>query len=370
MNSPSQGNVRGYLLACVAVAAAGLAIHLLQAVGYAGLSPLFAGLIVTAWYGGIGPAVLGIILTTLTAYYVLPKGNAGQFYHEDFLRASVFTLTAMVAVAVHLAARRTEEAAKRDKHAAEKDSAAKTRLLAMVSHDLRGPLNPILMAVAAAESDPVVAERAKEPLRLIRGAVTEEVQLIEDLLDVARFATGKFTMKMAPVDLHTAIEKAILSCQESARSRRIDLQSDLSATATSVIGDMARLQQVFWNLLTNAIKFTPPDGRIAVRSFDSPEGWIGIEIKDSGVGMAVEKLPFIFNMFEQGGTDVTARFGGLGLGLTICRGIVEAHGGTITASSPGEGKGATFTVRLPLFTQLFHDPHSAASGYSGSTSQN
>ncbi len=316
---------------------------------------MFAALIVSAWYGGIGPAALGIILSTLTAYYLLPKGNDGQLYHEDFLRASVFTLVAMVSVAVHLAARRTEEAAKRDKQAAENANAAKTRLLAMVSHDLRGPLNPILMAVAVAESDPVVAERAKEPLRLIRSGVAEEVRLIEDLLDVARFATGKFTMNMAPIELHAAVKKAMLSCQESIGEKRIVLETDFAATTTGVKGDISRLQQVFWNLLSNAIKFTPAGGRIYVRSFDAPERWIGIEVQDSGIGISAEKLPFIFNTFEQGGADVTARFGGLGLGLTICRGIVEAHGGTIAASSAGEGCGATFVVRLPLFTQVFED---------------
>jgi signal transduction histidine kinase len=351
METNSRWNFRGYLVTCIAVVGAVLLIRLLQLVGYSGLSPLFAALIVSAWYGGIGPATLGILLTTLAAYGLLPRENDGQLYHEDFLRATIFTLTAMVAVAVHLAARRTEEAAKQGKQAAENASAAKTRLLAMVSHDLRGPLNPILIAVAVAESDPVVAQRAKEPLRLIRSGVAEEVQLIEDLLDVARFATGKFKMNLAPVEIHKAIEKAILSCQESFREKRINLETNFAATTTNVKGDTSRLQQVFWNLLCNAIKFTPEGGNIAVRSFDAPADRIAIEVRDSGVGISAEKLPFIFNMFEQGGTDITARFGGLGLGLTICRGIVEAHGGTITASSAGEGRGSVFVIRLPLLTR-------------------
>ena len=345
-------DVRGYVVTFVAVAAAGVSIRLLQTVGYEGFSPLFAALIVSAWYGGVGPAALGIVLTTLTAYYLLPKGSDGQLYREDFLRASVFTLTAMVAVAFHLAARRTEKAAKRDKQAAEKASDAKTRLLAMVSHDLRGPLNPILMAVAVAESDPVVAERAREPLRMIRSGVAEEVQLIEDLLDVARFATGKFKVNMAPVDVHKGVQNMLLSCQENLHEKRINLEVDLAATATGVKGDAGRLQQVFWNLLCNAIKFTPTDGSITVRTYDAPAGRIGIEVRDSGVGISPGKLPLIFTLFEQGGADVTARFGGLGLGLTICRGIIEAHGGSITASSAGEGRGATFVVCLPLMAHL------------------
>ena len=339
MEHNSREGFRGYVVACIAVAAAGVSIRLLQAFGYAGFSPLFAALIVSAWYGGIGPASLGIVLTTLTAYYLLPRGNDGQLYREDFLRASVFTLTAMVAVAFHLVARRTEKAAKRDKQAAEKASDAKTRLLAMVSHDLRGPLNPILMAVAVAESDPVVAERAREPLRLIRSSVAEEVQLIEDLLDVARFATGKFKVTIAAVDIHNLVERTLLAHKENLREKRINVETDLAAIATGVKGDAGRLQQVFWNLLCNAIKFTPTGGNITVRTYD---------VLDSGVGISADKLPLIFTMFEQGGTDVTARFGGLGLGLTICRGIVEAHGGTINASSAGEDCGATFVVRLPV----------------------
>jgi signal transduction histidine kinase len=342
---------RGYVVTCVAIAAAGVSIRLLQAVGYAGFSPLFAALIVSAWYGGIGPAALGIVLTTLTAYYLLPQGNDGQTYREDFLRASVFTLTAMVAVAFHLATLRSEKTAKRGRQMAEKASDAKTRLLAMVSHDLRGPLNPILMAVAVAESDPVVAERAREPLRMIRSSVAEEVQLIEDLLDVARFATGKFNVTMAPVDIHKLLERTLLSFKENLHEKRINMESDLAATATGVKGDAARLQQVFWNLLCNAIKFTPREGSIKVRTYDAPAGRIAIEVRDSGVGISAGKLPLIFTMFEQGGTDVTARFGGLGLGLTICRGIIEAHGGTIAATSAGEGRGATFVVGLPLMAQ-------------------
>ena len=351
MIASTENQLRGYAVACVSVALAGLCIHLLQAVGYTGFSPLFAALIVSAWYGGIGPGVLGIVLSTLTAYYVLPKSSGIQVVHEDFLRASVFTLTAMIAVAVHLAARQTEENAKRGKRAAELANDAKTRLLAMVTHDLKGPLNPILMALAVAESDPIVAERAREPLRLIRCGVTEEVQLIEDLLDVARLATGKFKVNLAPLNVHDVLNKAVLACADAVREKRIELTTDLRATQTSLFGDAGRLQQVFWNLLSNAIKFTPVEGKMSISTFDGPAGRVAIEVRDTGVGISAERLPHIFNMFEQGGADTTARYGGLGLGLTICHGIIIAHHGVITARSDGEGRGATFVVRLPIHTQ-------------------
>ena len=352
MDSSNSNQLRGYVVTCVSVALAGLCIHLLQAFGYTGFSPLFAALIVSAWYGGIGPAVLGIVLTSITAYFVLPKSSDGQVIHEDFLRASVFTLTAMIAVAVHLAARHTEETARRDKQTADRANEAKTRLLAMVSHDLKGPLNPILMALAVAESDPLVAEQRREPLQLIRSSVTAEVQLIEDLLDVARFATGKFKVNLAPVDVHDVLRKAILACEQAMREKRIELVTDLAATRTNMLGDTGRLQQVFWNLLSNAVKFTPAEGRIQISTFDGPAGRVAVEVRDTGAGIAPEKLPLVFNMFEQGGVDVTARYGGLGLGLTICRGIVNAHDGSISAMSDGEGRGATFIVRLPVQAPL------------------
>jgi len=172
-----------------------------------------------------------------------------------------------------------------------------------------------------------------------------------DLLDVARFATGKFKVKMAPVDVHRILQKTLLACQEGIREKRINLVNELAATRTAAQGDAGRLYQVFWNLLSNAIKFTPQEGSIWVRTYDAPDGRIAVEVRDSGVGISEEKLPFIFNMFEQGGADVTAWYGGLGLGLTICRGIVTAHEGSIAATSSGEGRGSTFVVRLPLLAE-------------------
>jgi signal transduction histidine kinase len=194
---------------------------------------------------------------------------------------------------------------------------------------------------------------------MIRSSVAEEMQLIEDLLDVARFSTGKFNLTMAPLDMNKLLERTLLSYKENLREKRINMETDLAATATCVKGDAARIQQVFWNLICNAIKFTPTDGSITVRTYDALAERIAIEVRDTGVGISADKLPHIFTMFEQGGMDVTARFGGLGLGLTICRGIVEAHGGTITASSAGDGRGTTFVVRLPLMTQAGNSAESS-----------
>ena len=210
---------------------------------------------------------------------------------------------AMIAVAVHLAARvRKRRPAATSKPPRRLNDAKATRLLAMVSHDLKaGPLNPILMAVAIAESDPIVAERARESLQLIRSSVAEEVQLVEDLLDVARFATGKFKVNMAPVDVHKVLEKAQLACQEGVREKRLILVTDLAATRTGLRGDAGRLQQVFWNLLSNAIKFTPAEGTITVRTYDAPAGRVAVEVRDTGVGISEKKLPLIFPICVRAG---------------------------------------------------------------------
>lgn len=347
IGTSSRRQARGYVVALAAVTIAAVLIRLLQSMGYAGLSPLFAAVVISAWYGGIGPAVFGVVCTTLAAYYLLPKSNVAQLYHDDFLRATVFTLTAMVAVAIHLASRRTEEAARKGKQTAEAANEAKTRLLAMVSHDLRSPLNPILMAVALAEQNPLVAEQAREHLDLIRNCVALEVRLIEDLLDVARLATGKFKVSMGRVDVHEVLEGAILACQPEIKERRLTLGTNRTARSAIVKGDAARLQQLFWNLVSNSIKFTPKGGSIAVRTYDTAASQIAIEVRDSGVGIDPRKLPFVFKAFEQGDADRIAGTSGLGLGLAICQGIVDAHGGSITASSAGVGLGAVLTVRLP-----------------------
>jgi len=362
MDAASRGRFRGYVVAAVAIIIAAILIRLLQAMGYVGLSPLFAAVIISAWYGGMGPAVFSVVCTALAAYYLLPKSTAGQLYHEDFLRATVFSLTAMVAVAIHLAVRRTGEAARKGKQTAEAANEAKTRLLAMVSHDLRSPLNPILMAVAMAEQNPVVAEQAREHLDLIRDCVALEVRLIEDLLDVARLATGKFKVCMNRVDSHEVLEGALVACQPDLKDKRLTVGTNLAAKVMIVKGDAARLQQVFWNLIRNSAKFTARGGSIAVRTYDAAARQIAIEVRDSGVGIDPRMLPFIFKAFEQGGADRTAG-GGLGLGLAICQGIIDAHGGSITASSPGIGMGAVFTVRLPTLRANTSDAGQAASDH-------
>jgi signal transduction histidine kinase len=150
------------------------------------------------------------------------------------------------------------------------------------------------------------------------------------------------------VDVNYPLKAAIQSCQDGLQDKSLDLRTDFSASQTSVYGDAGRLQQVFWNLLRNAIKFTPEGGWISVRTYNESSEWISVVIADNGAGIEHAHLSLIFAAFEQGGDSVTRTFGGLGLGLSICGSLIDAHGGTVTAASDGPGKGAAFTVRIPL----------------------
>ena len=173
-----------------------------------------------------------------------------------------------------------------------------------------------------------------------------EARLIDDLLDITRVTHGKLELQLEPVNVHELIGHAIDICQSTARSKHIDLAGDLTASHPFTRADAARLQQVFWNLLNNAIKFTPSGGRVRVSTSNPVEGQMEVEVADTGMGIAPEKLDRIFTAFEQGDARVTREFGGLGLGLAICKALVEAHGGSIEASSPGLDQGAVFRVQL------------------------
>lgn len=240
----------------------------------------------------------------------------------------------------------------------------KDEFLAVLSHELRTPLNPILgwtQLLRNRKFDQAGIERA---LEIIERNAKAQIHLIDDLLDVSRILKGKLALKKQPVNLGTTIEDAIETIQLAADGKAIQLEyvaHDCSSDhACIVLGDENRLRQIVWNLLSNAVKFTPNHGRVMVElSKFSPTALNGkfaaahsiaqIIVKDTGQGIEPEFLPHIFEYFQQGESGTTRKFGGLGLGLAIVRYLVELHGGTIRADSEGEGKGATFTVQLPLF---------------------
>jgi signal transduction histidine kinase/CheY-like chemotaxis protein len=233
---------------------------------------------------------------------------------------------------------------------AEQASRAKDHFLAVLSHELRTPLTPVAAGLDILEGQGGLSAAVLETLAMIRRNVTLEARLIDDLLDVTRIARGKIDLELRPVLLSQVIAQALEVVAGDIEARELHLHAAYHDCACMVGGDATRLQQVFWNLLRNAIKFTPHGGNVWVNC-RSDEGAAVVEVRDDGEGIAAEDLARIFNAFEQAKESWSRQFGGLGLGLTISRMLVELHGGTIEAHSEGKGKGATFRVRLPLIAQ-------------------
>ncbi|MDB6152637.1 MAG: hypothetical protein JWL90_1090 [Chthoniobacteraceae bacterium] len=231
---------------------------------------------------------------------------------------------------------------------AEEANRAKDRFLAALSHELRTPLTPVLIAVTALERESELSELTRHDLEMIRRNVELEVNLIDDLLDLSRVISGKLRLRRETLDLNTLAAQALEICAPYLLEKKIRLETDLSPAALTIVVDATRVQQVLWNLLKNAVKFTPENGSLSVKTTAGVDGIARFIVRDSGVGIEPEALTRIFGIFEQGNANTPREFGGLGLGLAISKAITNAHGGGLLAESPGLGKGATFTVELPL----------------------
>jgi signal transduction histidine kinase len=230
-------------------------------------------------------------------------------------------------------------------------SQVKDHFLAVLSHELRNPLTPVLATTSLLQLDERFDEETRAHLEVIRRNAELEARLIDDLLDVTRISRGKVELDRHPVELGTILRHAVEVCQADIEARGLHFEVVIKDPPHMVDADAGRLQQVFWNILKNAVKFTPRGGRVEMRA-GREDGSVAVEVNDSGLGMEPEALTRVFNAFEQAEISVTRQFGGLGLGLAISKALVEMHGGTITAASPGKGKGATFRVRLPLIAAL------------------
>ncbi|WP_206602843.1 PAS domain-containing hybrid sensor histidine kinase/response regulator [Leptolyngbya ohadii] len=231
--------------------------------------------------------------------------------------------------------------------AAEYANRMKDEFLAVLSHELRTPLNAILGWAQLLQLPQTRTERLHHGLAIIERNAKHQVQLVEDLLDVSKVVQGKLTLHFAAVDLAEPIKAALETVEFSAQAKDIRFKVCLDPLVRQVKGDAGRLQQVIWNLFSNAVKFTPQGGRVTVH-LTQDDHHAQIQVSDTGKGIEPEFLPHVFELFRQQDSSTTRAFGGLGLGLAIAHQVVEAHSGTITAASDGEGSGATFTVRLPL----------------------
>jgi nitrogen-specific signal transduction histidine kinase/ActR/RegA family two-component response regulator len=243
---------------------------------------------------------------------------------------------------------------------AEAANRAKDDFLAVLSHELRTPLTPALAAASSLQSLPKLDEAdLRESLTIIRRNIELEAKLVDDLLDVTRIARGKLGLQTAPVDIHVVLNDAVRMAEAAAKGKGITLVLEFTPGEVLVRGDVVRLTQIFANLLANAVKFTPEEGRVTVRT-SRHGGRVRIDVADTGVGIAREEIQRIFDPFRQGGVGTSRRYGGLGLGLSVAKGFVQAHGGTIRADSEGQGRGATFTVELPEISDAAAPPSTRA----------
>lgn len=253
---------------------------------------------------------------------------------EDHLRRNQEELSSALAAA-ELAREQAETA-----------SGAKDQFLAVLSHELRTPLTPVLMAISSIRAENELSPDVLDALDMIQRNIKIEARLIEDLLDLTRITRNRMELRFETLDLHVAVRQALEICAADLEGKNQKTKLRLEASQSVVRGDLARLQQVFWNLIKNAIKFTDEAGLIEIRSHDEP-GLIVVEISDSGIGIPEDVLPRIFNPFEQGNHDSIRQYGGLGLGLAISKATVDAHQGTLEAFSDGKDRGATFRVKIP-----------------------
>jgi signal transduction histidine kinase/DNA-binding NarL/FixJ family response regulator len=309
------------------------------------IDPRFASnLLVTSWprvrfYAG---ALLetrdGFALGTLCVLDYKPRGLL------DTQKEALRTLAHHVMALLEL--RRNLKLLEKAKQAAEAADHAKDQFLAALSHELRTPLAPVLMTSYSLLLDDTLSKSQRADIETIRSNVELETKLIDDLLDLTRIAHGKLELRLAPADIHRLLEQAEQIARGGGAS--VPIEKILRASATCVLGDSARLQQAFWNVLKNAIKFTPPPGCIAIITSNPQPDLIRIRIIDTGLGIEPEMLPRLFSQFEQGRRDFVRRFGGLGLGLSVTKGILALHNGSITASSAGKNKRPTFTIDLPV----------------------
>jgi PAS domain S-box-containing protein len=243
------------------------------------------------------------------------------------------------------AAEEAKRVAVRAKEEAEAANHAKDHFLSALSHELRTPLTPVLGAISMLEQDASLPPAVREQVQMMRRNVETEARLVDDLLDLTRIARGKVQLHFEVIDAHAVVRSVVAMFQKEIDQKGLSVTLSLRARAHHVWADSGRFQQIMLNLLSNAVKFTPPDGTITVRT-SNENGTVRIEVTDTGVGIAADVMPRLFRPFEQGERTVTRKFGGLGLGLSIVKSLVEMHKASISVTSEGKGRGTTFSLRM------------------------
>ncbi|MDB5291782.1 MAG: signal transduction histidine kinase [Phycisphaerales bacterium] len=309
----------------------------------------FAAIMFAAWYGGLAPGLFATVVSAFVSDYLFlsPLYTFNLRSWTDWMRLSQFLAEGALISAMGGSLHRAQARAEAQKERAEAANCAKDNVLACVSHELRTPLGGVLLWSKLLKAGNL-SEAEKQAVEKIIRCAEDQIQLVEDLLDTSRIVTGKMRVEMREIDLAKVVRTAIDNARLNARAKNIGL--DLSAVPQAMVfGDAARLGQVVSNLLTNALKFTPAGGRVEV-GLACQGDKARLAVTDDGEGISPEYLPRVFVRFSQADHMLTGKHGGLGLGLSIAKEIVELHGGTISARSDGKGRGSSFAVEIPLLT--------------------
>jgi signal transduction histidine kinase/ActR/RegA family two-component response regulator len=321
------------------------AIHVRVFVQSPSLLEMPSRLLTRQYFSGIGIYVLisGLLIVASRRHYRIleqlerERGDKerGDQAHHKALEASLARETA------------AREKAQQLHDEAEAASRLKDEFLATLSHELRTPLNAILGYARMLKSGMLDGDRQTRGLEILERNATSLTHIVEDVLDVSRIISGKIRLKVEHVELSAIVAHGVATVQPAADAKGVRIHTRIARQAAFVSADRDRLQQVVWNVLSNAVKFTPRGGRVDI-SIEIADTHVALAVRDSGIGIAPEFLPHVFERFRQADSRYSREHGGLGLGLAICRHIVEMHGGTMTATSAGRGRGSTFSVELPL----------------------
>lgn len=334
---PSRSRWLPYGIALLTVALAVPLTFFFFPVGHSSSALFFAAVIVSAWYGGLGPGFLATALSALALdFFFLPPLYAPDTGMTESVRLGVFVLVSFLISALNAWEKRRREDLR-------EQGQQKDRFLAVLAHELLNPLSASLNALLLQRLSGTDALAVKEAQDVMGRQLQHMARLINDVLDVSRISAGKLPLHKEPIEVAAAVARAVESVRPLVDARGHHLELDLPSEGLCLEADPTRLQQVLVNLLSNAAKYTEPGGRICVAGARQGRE-IVLRVRDTGIGISPQMLPRVFDLFVQAEDGSQ---GGLGIGLGLVRSLVEMHGGRVTASSAGPGRGSEFVVRLP-----------------------